>query len=97
MAGEMQETARQRMQSLGKMTLDQVAIEAAANPGSVYAAVAEVEIRRRVAKAQIDAADAQRAAAIPQQITAWATLVLALATACLAGVTAYAVYHHLPL
>jgi hypothetical protein len=96
MVGEMQETARQRREKLRNMTLDQVASEAAGNPGSVYAQVAELEIRRCVAEGRIAAANAQRDAATPLKITAWATLVLALATACLAAVTAYAVYHHIP-
>jgi hypothetical protein len=63
MAGEKQEEAKRRLAELGAMTLDEVAAFAAANPDSVYAQVAQIEIRRRVAQAQIDAADALRHAA----------------------------------
>ena len=50
MAGEKQEEAKRRLAELGAMTLDEVAAFAAANPDSVYAQVAQIEIRRRVLK-----------------------------------------------
>jgi hypothetical protein len=94
MAGESKEEARQLIHRFMEMTLEEVAVEAAVNPGSTYAQRAEVEIGRRVAQAQIDAADAQKeaadaqkAAARPQQITAWATVVLAVFTVVLALAT----------
>ena len=72
---------------LGEMTSDRVALAAATNPGSVYAQVAELEIRRRVAKAQIDAANAQKRTAGAQRITALATVGLIAATLIVAVVT----------
>jgi hypothetical protein len=50
MAGERQEEARTRLAELGAMTLDEVAIAAAANPDSVYAQVAKIETQRRVSQ-----------------------------------------------
>jgi hypothetical protein len=69
------------------MTLNEVAIEAAKEPGSALSQMAEVEISRRVAYAQIEAAKAQREAAGPLRTTAWARLILAAATLALAIVT----------
>ena len=87
MAGEKQAEARARMERFEKMTLDDVAVEAAANPDSTYAQVVQIEMARRVAQAQIDAADAQRMATGPLKVTAWATIVLAIATLGLAAAT----------
>jgi hypothetical protein len=84
---ELREDAAVRLRSFGQMTLNEIAIAAAREPGSTLAQMAEVEIRRRVADAQIEAANAQREAAGPQKITAWATVILAAATLTLAIVT----------
>jgi hypothetical protein len=57
MADDKRREANERLKEFGAMSLDDVAVEAALNPGlSVHSQVAEVEIRRRVAKAQIEAA-----------------------------------------
>jgi hypothetical protein len=87
MADEIREDAAVRLRAFGQMTLNEVAIEAAKEPGSTLSQMAEVEIRRRVAHAQVEAANAQREAAGPLRITAWATLILAAATLALAIVT----------
>ena len=87
MASELREDAAVRLRAFSQMTLDEIAIAAAREPGSTLAQMAEVEIRRRVAHAQIEAAKAQQEAAGPQKITAWATLILAASTLALAFVT----------
>ncbi len=87
MAQELREDAATRMRSFGQMTLNEIAIEAAKEPGSSLSQVAEVEIRRRVASAQIEAATAQREAVRHLRITASATLILACAALALAVVT----------
>ena len=87
MAYELTQDAAVRLRAFGQMTLDELAVAAAREPGLTLAQVAEVEIRRRVAVAQIEAAKAQREAAGPQKITAWATMILAAATLALAFVT----------
>ncbi len=84
---ELSEDAAVRLRAFGQMTLNEIAIAAAREPGSTLAQIAEVEIRRRVADAQIEAANAQREAAGPQKIIAWATIILAAATLALAIVT----------
>jgi hypothetical protein len=94
MAEERKTTATEYLTRFRSMTLDEIAVEAAINPGSTYSQVAEIEVRRRVAQAQTDAANAQRdsanaqrEAAGPLKVTAWATVVLALATGVLAIAT----------
>jgi hypothetical protein len=78
----------ERLKTIGAMSLDAVAVEAALNPGSsIHSQVAEVEIRRRVAEAQIEAAKAQKDATLPLKRTARATVVLAVATVVLAVAT----------
>jgi hypothetical protein len=69
MAHELREGPAARLRAFGQMTLNEVAIEAAKEPGTTLSQMAEVEIRRRVARAQIEAANAQRAAG-PLRITA---------------------------
>src|SRR5258708_20056221 len=81
MADDKRQEANERLKKLRAMSLDDVAVEAAINPGlSVHGQAAEVEIRRRVAEAQIDAAKAQKDATLPLKRTARAVVVLALAT-----------------
>jgi hypothetical protein len=80
-----QETAM-RLRTFSQMTLDEVALAAAKEPGSSLAQAADVEIKRRVAIAQIEAAKAQQQAAGPLKITAYATMILAAATFALAVV-----------
>lgn len=84
MAGEKEEQARQRLGELKAKTLDEVAVVAATNLGSTLSDVANVEVTRRVAEAQISAANAQRWAALWQCVTAVATLALVVATIYLA-------------
>jgi hypothetical protein len=88
MASERQESAQEYLQKFGQMTLDEVAVQAATNPGSVYSQAAEIEMKRRVASAQIEAAEAQTAATVPLRTTARATVALAVATFILALATA---------
>jgi hypothetical protein len=59
MAEETREDAAVRLRAFGQMTLNEVAIEAAKEPGSTLSQMAEVEIRRRVAHSQIEAAAGQ--------------------------------------
>jgi hypothetical protein len=88
MADDKRREANERLKKFGAMSLDDVAVEAALNPGSsVHSQVAEVEIRRRVAEAQIEAAKAQKDATLPLKRTARATVVLAVATVVLAVAT----------
>jgi hypothetical protein len=87
MADDKRQEANERLKKFGAMSLDDVAVEAALNPGSVHSQVAEVEIRRRVAEAQIEAAKAQKDATLPLKRTARATAVLAVATVVLAVAT----------
>jgi hypothetical protein len=84
---ELSEDAAVRLRTFGQMTLNEIAIAAARESGSTLAQRAEVEIRRRVAQAQIEAANAQQEAAGPQKIIAWATMILAAVTLALAIVT----------
>jgi hypothetical protein len=72
---------------VGRTISDEVADEAAGNPGADTVRVAQIEIARRVAPAQMEAAEAQRAATLQLKITAWATVFLSLATAGLALAT----------
>jgi hypothetical protein len=58
------------------MTLDEVAVVAATNPDSVVGQVANIEIQRRAADAQIRAADAQMRVASVHRITVWGTFAL---------------------
>jgi hypothetical protein len=55
-----------------QMTLEELARAAAANGNSTQSYAAQVEMNRRVAQAQIDAAMAQRDAANAQRKTSWA-------------------------
>lgn len=77
------ETGPDKRRRFGRMTLDQVADEAAVESTSNHSLVARVEIDRRVAAAQIEAAKAQVSAARAQIWTAWLTagsVMLAAAT-----------------
>ena len=56
MASELQEDAAARLRSFGQMTLNEIATEAAKEPGSTLSQMTMVEIRRRVAQAKIQAA-----------------------------------------
>jgi hypothetical protein len=76
MATENEAVAMGRFRELSAMTLDEVAIVAATNPEMVLAQVANIEIQRRAAAAQIKAADAQMRAARVQKIAAWRTFAL---------------------
>jgi hypothetical protein len=58
-----------------KMTLAELANAAVGNESSPRSYAARVEMDRRVAQAQIDAAIAQRDAASAQKATSWAALV----------------------
>ncbi len=88
MADDKRQEANERLKKLRAMSLDDVAVEAAINPGlSVHGQAAEVEIRRRVAEAQIDAAKAQKDATLPLKRTVRAVVVLAVATVVLAVAT----------
>jgi hypothetical protein len=87
MAGEEQQKAKQYLATLGAMSWDELAVARATNPDSLYATVADIEMKRRVAEAQVQAAQAQRDATFPLQLTGWATVILALATLALAIVT----------
>jgi hypothetical protein len=61
MADDKRREANERLKKFGAMSLDDVAVGAALNPGlSAHSQVAEVEIRRRVAEAQIEAAKAKK-------------------------------------
>src|SRR5258708_36259420 len=84
MADDKRQEANERLKKLRAMSLDDVAVEAAINPGlSLHGQAAEVEIRRRVAEAQIDAGKAQKDATVPLQRTARAVVGLAVATVVL--------------
>jgi hypothetical protein len=87
MADDKRQEANERLKRFRTMSLDDVAVEAAINPGSVHSQAPEVEIRRRVAEAQIEAAKAQKDATLPLKRTARATVVLAIATVILAVAT----------
>ena len=87
MADNKRQEANEHLKKFGGMSLDDVAVEAALNPGQAYSQVAEVELRRRVAEAQIEAAKAQKDATLPLKRTARATVVLAVATVVLAVAT----------
>ena len=91
-AGEVrQDHARERLQNFSRLPLDKIADEAAANIGTRVTQIAELEIRLRVAKAQIEAANAQKTAAWAQTITAWATVILILATVGVAFATFFTI------
>ena len=87
MAGEKQREARDRLAKFGGMTLDDLAVAAAEEPGSVISQVVEIEMKRRVAVAQEEAAKAQKDATVFLKRTAAATVVLAIATFVLAIAT----------
>jgi hypothetical protein len=87
MADDKRRDVNERLKKFGAMSLDDVAAEAAFNPVSVHSQAAEVEIRRRVAQSQIEAAKAQKDATLPLKRTARATVVLAAATVVLAVAT----------
>jgi hypothetical protein len=87
MADDKRHEANERLKKFRTMSLDDVAVEAATPSLSVHSQAAEVEIRRRVAEAQIEAAKAQKDATLPLKRTARATLVLAAATVVLAVAT----------
>lgn len=91
MAGEKREQTEERFRKFAGMTLDEVAIVAATNPHSVHAQAAQTEIRIRVAKAQIGAAEAQQKAANAQRVTAWGTIGLICATLIVALITYFAI------
>ena len=52
MADDKRREANERLKQFGSTSLDDVAFEAALNPGSIHSQVAELEIGRRVAEAQ---------------------------------------------
>ena len=87
MADEKQELARERLAKLGTMSLSDLAVEAALTPGSTHSQVVEIELRRRVAEAEIEAAKAQKDATVFLKRTAGVTVALALATFILAIAT----------
>jgi hypothetical protein len=88
MADDKRQEANERLKKFRTMSLHDVAVEAATNPAlSAHSQAADVEIRRRVAEAQIEAAKAQKDATLPLKRTAKATLVLAAATVVLAVAT----------
>lgn len=87
MAGEKQREARDRLAELGGMTLDDLAVKAAEEPGSTMSQVVEIEMKRRVAVAQEEAAKAQKDATVFLKRTAGATVALAIATFVLAIAT----------
>lgn len=91
MAEGKKEQAEERFRKFGNMTLDELAIEAAAVPGSVHAQAAQIEISLRVAKAQIRAANAQERTAWAQRVTAWGTLGLIAATLIVALMTYFTI------
>ncbi len=86
MADEKQK-AEERLKTYGAMSLYDLAVEAAELPGSIQSRVVEIELRRRVAEAEIEAAKAQKDATVFLKRTAWATVVLAIATIVLAIAT----------
>lgn len=87
MAEERFQTSKGYMDEFRSMTLDDVADQAAGNPGTIKSSIAEVEIRRRVAEAQIAAAKAQQEATPFLKYTAVGTVALAIATFVLAIAT----------
>ena len=75
------------LETLGTMSLDELAIEAARKPESTHSQIVTIEVRRRVANAEIEAAVAQKDATVFLKRTARATVVLATATFALAVAT----------
>jgi hypothetical protein len=75
------------LETLGAMSLDELAIEAAGNLESTHSQIVTIEVRRRVANAEIEAAEAQKDATVFLKQTARATVVLAIATFALAVAT----------
>jgi hypothetical protein len=68
------------LETLGAMSLDELAAEAAMNPVSTQSQIVDIEVRRRVANAEIEAAKAQKDATVFLERQARATVVLAAAT-----------------
>jgi hypothetical protein len=61
MADDKRQEAKERLKKFGAMSLDDVAVEAALNPGlSAHSQVAEVEIRRRVVQGRWSASQQRR-------------------------------------
>lgn len=87
MANGKREDTEERLRKFAKMSLDELAIEAATSPGSAHAHTASVSINTRLAKAQLEAASAQVKAAMAQRVTAWGTVGLIGATLVVALMT----------